>query len=148
MNHRRSQLVRTQRLGAAVVEMALVTPFLVLLFLGMTELGSIFYTRHTMVLAAREGARQMAVEGATEQEAADVTNEYLSDFHINDATVTMQTAYKGNGDDAAARRVNVQIQVPFSDASSLGDALNLFAGGALMTVDVSMRKEGELLTAP
>lgn len=139
---------KDDRTGAAVVELAVTLPVLVLLFVGMTEFGSIFFTRHSMILAAREGARQMAVEGSTEDDAKTVVESHLARSGITNVTVTTENAYKGNGDDAEARQVNVQVEIPVSDASILGDMLNIFAPDSTISVDVSMRKEGELVSAP
>jgi hypothetical protein len=47
--------------GAAAVEFALVVPVLVLLLLGIIELGYIFNQQLTVSNAAREGARVLAI---------------------------------------------------------------------------------------
>jgi Flp pilus assembly protein TadG len=128
--------------------MALVAPVLVLIFFGIAQFGSIFFTRHTMMLAVREGARQMAVEGATVDEAKDVVEDYLAGFGISGVTITAQNAYKGNGDTAQARRVTVDAEIAAEQASLLGDVLNVFSSGSKIRVHASMRKEGELIAAP
>jgi Flp pilus assembly protein TadG len=43
--------------GAAAVEMALVTPFLLALMFGSFELGNYFYSEHVVAKAVRDGAR-------------------------------------------------------------------------------------------
>jgi Flp pilus assembly protein TadG len=48
------------RSGAAAVEMALVTPLLLILLFGSVELGNYFYNEHKLVKAARDGARYAA----------------------------------------------------------------------------------------
>jgi Flp pilus assembly protein TadG len=45
------------RSGAAAAEMAMVTPFLVLLMFGSFELGKYFWDEHIVVKAVRDGAR-------------------------------------------------------------------------------------------
>lgn len=118
------------------------------MFAGIAEFGSVFFTRHTMVLAAREGARQLAIEGATESEAQTIVTDYLAGSGITGATVTAQNAYKGSGDDAAARQVTVHVEIPAGNASIVGDMLNVFGPSGKISADVSMRKEGELVSAP
>ena len=135
------------RRGATAVEMALVAPFLVAIFLGITQFGSTLFTRHTMIQAAREGARELAIEGATEAEAEAATEAYLASMGITGATVTATNAFSGGGETAEARRVNVVVSISAEDASILGDALNVFSDDDIV-VTVSMRKEGELATAP
>ena len=43
--------------GAAVVEFAIVLPFLMLLLMGIIELGLLFYNQQVLTNASREGAR-------------------------------------------------------------------------------------------
>ena len=47
----------SDRRGAAAAEMALVTPFLVVLMFGSFELGKYFLDEHVVVKAVRDGAR-------------------------------------------------------------------------------------------
>jgi Flp pilus assembly protein TadG len=51
-----ARLCRDSR-GAAAAEMAMVTPFLVLLMFGSFELGKYFWDEHIVVKAVRDGAR-------------------------------------------------------------------------------------------
>ncbi len=139
---------RRDRRGAAAVELAVVSPLLVLILLGIVQFGCIFFTRQTMVHAAREGIRHIAVEGATAAEGTQVTEDYLDTFGINGAIITAQNAYKGNGNSAAARQVTMQVELPAENASLLGDVLGLFSSESRITVDLSMRKEGELVAPP
>jgi Flp pilus assembly protein TadG len=139
---------RDQRGGAAAVEMAIVAPLFFLLALGICDFGALFFARQTLVSSAREGVRQLAIQGATLDEAIAITNNRLTNAGITEATVTGQNAYKGNGDDATARQVFIQVVMPIEDALLTGDSLNLFSSGATMTFSVTMRKEGELVPPP
>ena len=53
--------VRNER-GAAMVEMALVLPIVILLFLGMVDFGRALFLYNNLTNAAREGARFGAAE--------------------------------------------------------------------------------------
>lgn len=53
-----------QNRGSTLVEFALVVPFILTLFLGITEFGRFYYTRLTLQHAVREAAR-FAVTGNT-----------------------------------------------------------------------------------
>jgi Flp pilus assembly protein TadG len=128
--------------------MAIVAPVLIAILFAVVEFGSILYTQHTLVEASRSGARQLAIQGTTEQEAIDIAEDYLSGANISGATVTAQNAYAGYGDDATAREVWVNIELPIVHASLLGDALGVFPSAAVLTAHSSMRKEGELVSAP
>ena len=55
MMRRRS--FRRDRSGAAAVEMALVTPLLLVILFGSVEVGNYFYNEHLLTKAVRDGAR-------------------------------------------------------------------------------------------
>jgi Flp pilus assembly protein TadG len=49
--------------GAAAVEFALVLPILVVILFGVIEFGGVYHAQLMVTGAAREGAREMAVQG-------------------------------------------------------------------------------------
>jgi len=49
--------------GAAVVEMAIILPLLLLLILGLVEFARGYNTRVTLTHASREGVRELAISG-------------------------------------------------------------------------------------
>ena len=51
--------------GAAAVEFALVLPILLVLVFGIVDFGRLYFTQITLTDAAREGARVLALEGAS-----------------------------------------------------------------------------------
>lgn len=57
MSVRTLSLLYKSQSGAAAVEMALVTPFLLALMFGAFELGNYFYSEHVVAKAVRDGAR-------------------------------------------------------------------------------------------
>ena len=59
----RLSLARRGARGQAVVEFALVLPFLVLLFFGLIDVGRAIYIGNAAAQAAREGARWGSVQG-------------------------------------------------------------------------------------
>lgn len=144
----RKNLKHETRRGAVAVEMAVCAPFLVLIFFGIAEFGSILSARNTMIQAARAGARELAIQGATEEEAIAIATNFLSASHVNGAVISAQNAYAGSGDDALSRQVWVDIQLPVDNASIIGDALGLFPEESTLSVRATMRKEGELLPPP
>ena len=79
------------RKGATAVEMAIIAPILVMILFAITQFSSVFFTRHTLMLAAREGARQLAIEGASVAEAQESAEEYLNGFGITGVTSVSYT---------------------------------------------------------
>lgn len=59
LRNRRSVTAKPQQ-GIAVVEMTLVLPLLLLLLLGVAELGRVLYQYNTLTQAQRNGARYLA----------------------------------------------------------------------------------------
>jgi Flp pilus assembly protein TadG len=115
--------------GVAVVEMAIVLPILVLLLLGAIDLAMRFYVRHSMVNAAREAARTMAVREGTADQAKAVAAAELDGIH---ATFTVTPTFDGGTD-----LVSVRISAPMSQVS-----LGIIASSdANMVVQTVMRKE-------
>jgi hypothetical protein len=78
MGHRLKRMARGQR-GANLIEMALVTTLLLLLFGGVVDLGRAFHSYIVITNAAREGARMGShfperedlIDAAAIQEAAE-----------------------------------------------------------------------------
>jgi Flp pilus assembly protein TadG len=62
---------RRRRLGAEVLEAALVMPILLAMGFGTVEFGYYFYTEHNLEGAAREGARAAIPAGMNATERAD-----------------------------------------------------------------------------
>lgn len=54
--------LRSER-GSVAVEFALILPILVAVLLGIVEFGSAYNTQITVTAAAREGAREMSIQG-------------------------------------------------------------------------------------
>ena len=62
--------------GSSIVELAIVFPFLVLLFVGVAELGRLFYTYTTLAKATKVGARYLSSSRkVTKGDATEITNE-------------------------------------------------------------------------
>lgn len=56
---RRRSIMRDRK-GSAAVEMALVTPLLLIIMFGSVEVGNYFYNEHLLTKAVRDGARYAA----------------------------------------------------------------------------------------
>lgn len=58
---KRSRLINEER-GSSVVELAIVFPILLILFVGVAEIGRLFYTYTTLAKATKVGARFLSTE--------------------------------------------------------------------------------------
>ncbi len=108
--------VRTARRGAAVVEMAIVTPLLMTMMLGMIEFGYIFMMQQSLTNGAREAARLATLPGTTDDEIRTRLQEALAStgLEISSDMVVIDHATLENP------VVRVRVQVPYEDVTLLG----------------------------
>jgi Flp pilus assembly protein TadG len=123
------------RRGAAVVELAIVSPLLLAMLFGIIEFGWLFTVQHTMVNASREGARVGILQGATVEQIEATTRAFLEPMHLSDrVTVNITEATE------ADPFVTVQVTVPREQVSLVGSFFG-FSGGILQG-STTMRQEG------
>ena len=122
-----------RRSGAAVIEMALVLPMLLLLSLGIIEFGSVFFLRSNMLFAASEAARSYAIGDVDSNGAYQMTQDRLANFNVN-FQITVSP------DNSADRDCWIEVTVPMSEAS-VGDPLRIFTPGRQLRARVHMRRE-------
>jgi hypothetical protein len=123
------------RRGVSLVESAFMIPILMSLIFGAIEFGSVLHMRHTMLHAAREAARTLAVQGGTPSQAMAMAYALLPDSD----DLQFEVSATQPPPDSQLRNVEVRISLPFTDAS-LGDMFGIF-GDDDMTVRVTMRSE-------
>jgi TadE-like protein len=69
MNGFLERLVKSER-GSSVIELAIVFPILLLLFVGAAEIGRLFYTYTTLAKATKVGARYLSTQKQAESSDA------------------------------------------------------------------------------
>jgi hypothetical protein len=64
--------------GSSIIEMAIIFPILLILFVGTAELGRLFYTYTTLAKATKVGARYLSTRSkVTKGTATEITNEKI-----------------------------------------------------------------------
>lgn len=123
--------------GGTLVEFTVLAPLFFLIVFGIIEWGSIFYLQNSMINAAREAARSMAVQGLTTGQAQTIAANYLSGTGqtFNYTIVDLCTLSPPN----KAQDISVQITTDAAEAS-IFNYLGMFTGVNL-TSRVVMRKE-------
>jgi Flp pilus assembly protein TadG len=112
--------VRARR-GVAAVELAVALPLLLLLLLGIWEVGRMVEVQQLLSNAVREGGRQASTGVKTIDEVKDVVVRYLKQNGVtavtaNDVTVINLTN-GGRSDPTVAEqldRIQITISVPFN----------------------------------
>lgn len=127
--------LRSER-GAELVEMAMVTPILLLIFAGIAESGLLFRSFEVSVNAAREGARLAVLPGNEQNDYATVrtrVSNYLTDANVTgpddptppDIAITPEGIEIAPGVTANGVRVTVTYDY---DCLFLGPVLGLLNG--------------------
>ncbi len=98
--------------GSVVIELALVMPLLMLLFMGIAEFGRIFMIQQMLINAAREGARVGAINLDDTEALADAENvarDYLTRSGVDLSVTEVQPVFSQiNGTQAV--EVNIDYQ--------------------------------------
>jgi len=97
-----------RRRGALTVEFALVAPLAFLVFFASFEFSRMNMVRHTIDIAAYEGARRGIVPGATAADVTDRVNQVLAQVSVADSQVTVTPGAIDN----RTRQVTVDVQTP------------------------------------
>ncbi len=125
---------KKRRWGGATVEMAVVTPLLLTMLLGIIEYGWVFSVRQALTTAAREGARTAALPGSTEEDIEGRVAAFLAPMGLD--TYTVQITRSTPFDPTET----VHLTVPYADVTLVGG----FFGSTDFNLGAtcSMRKEG------
>jgi Flp pilus assembly protein TadG len=123
--------VRGER-GAALVETALTLPLLLLITIGLVEIGRAYQTWQVLTNAAREGARMAVLPGVGDEAVRERVRTYLEAGRLpaaEMATITITRDHEiaiGTGSATASR---VEIGYPFTFIA-LGPVAELVAAGS------------------
>ena len=129
--------------GAAVVEMAVVSPILVAILLGIVEFGWTMMVRETMVNAAREGCRTAVIDypsqSVLEEAVSNRVNILLGPlgYAVDDA-VSMEMTHASDPPLPPNDMETVTLSVPFETVSLVGGFFGLESN---ITATCTMRKE-------
>ena len=99
-----------------MVEMAVVTPLLMTMMLGMIEFGYIFMMQQSLTNGAREAARLASLPGTTDDEIRERLRQALAStgLEITPDMIAIDHATLENP------VVRVRVQVPYEDVTLLG----------------------------
>jgi hypothetical protein len=131
--------------GNIILELALVLPFLLLMVAGILDLGLLYWEKHVLTTASREGARAASLadkDGKGRYSPADVMQEvvqkYLDKFHLKDASGNNLTLVMGENffytwDASSPRRLTLELRNIPVKMMLLPNIQSLFFGGGLGT---------------
>lgn len=124
--------------GAAAVEFAVVAPLLFALVMGIVDVGNMLFVYNSMLNAAREASRSVAVAEETPAQGKAKAEAALNKHHGKKGKVifTVTVIVPGN---PSEHEVKTTISTPLSDTLML-DIFGLL-GNHNLTAVASMRKE-------
>ncbi|MCA9194888.1 MAG: pilus assembly protein [Planctomycetales bacterium] len=129
------------RVGAAVVEFAFVAPIMILLTMGMMEVGRMVMVKQMLIHASREGARAAALPGATSLGVQAKINEELESLMLNDVQITMKVNGETQDLESASKGDTVSIGLAVPAASVSWVPQPVFALNQSLSAETTMRKE-------
>ena len=128
---------KMDRVGAAAVEFAIVGPLMIMLTMGMMEVGRAVMVKQVMINASREGARMAILPSTTAQDVIAQVQSQLAASSINGTTVTVIPASLANA--AAGTAVTVSISVNASQVSWIPNPA--FTLNQTISAATTMRRE-------
>ena len=110
--------VKRDQHGSALVEAAIVTPLVLLIMVGIFEVGRAYQTWQVLTNAAREGARAAVVPFADPVTVEALVHQYMADGQLDAAanaevTVDQTVTFVVNGTTVGASQVIVDYPFEF-----------------------------------
>ena len=136
---RRRTRNRLPRLGAAVVEFAVVAPLFILLTMGMIEMGRVVMVKQILINASREGARLAALPGTTSSDVSTLVQSDLSGQTINGAAVNTVPSTLASA--VAGTPVTVKVSIPAAAITWIPNPM--FTTQTLLEAETTMRRESQ-----
>lgn len=124
--------------GAALVELAIILPFLFLIVSGIFEFGRAMYTTNTLNNAARYGAR-LAVVSATPLNIASLITEIKNHTPLSAADLNLIDISIPNSSPSSGSAVTVTARLPFTPIIPL--MADFFPSGFKLKGEATMRYE-------
>ena len=147
---------RPAEAGNIVLELALALPFLLLLIAGILDLGLLYWEKHILIGASREGARAAAQPGSggaaakTRSEVRQIVQDYLNRFNLKDPsgnpltlndqnfTYTWATTSYGRSLSVELNPIPVRMLL-LPNAQTIWSLFSGKAGGIPATINLSAR---------
>lgn len=130
---------KKNRVGAATVEFAAVAPLMIMLTMGMMEVGRMVMVKQLMVSASREGARLGSLPGVGQSEVIARVNQELTSVGVDGVAVTVTPADLGAA--PAGTPVTVSLSVPASQVSWINTPM--FSMYTNIDASTTMRRESQ-----
>ncbi len=129
----------SDRRGAAAVEFAVVAPIMIVLTLGMMEVGRMVMVKQIMVNATREGARLAVLPEVDTSEVEAEVESQLQNAGISGATISVSPASLSSA--TAGTPITVSASVDASSISWIPKPM--FSLQKTIAASTTMRREAQ-----
>lgn len=133
------------RRGAAVVELALVSPFLILLAIGVCEVGQAMKVDVILSEAVRAGCATAVRPGCSNQDVTNDINNILTVNGLPKTSASITILVNNSSGEVAAAGLNDKITVKISIPASrvvIANTLKYFGVGSQLSQSLTMLKLG------
>jgi Flp pilus assembly protein TadG len=127
--------------GSAMVETAITIPLLLMMMVGIFEVGRAYETWQVLTNAAREGARMSVTPSSTEEVTTALIRQYMADGQLGNsgtATVVVDKTATINAGGTPVSASLVTVDYPF-EFIMLQPVVRLVAPGATVGGPLTMR---------
>ena len=132
----RNKTRRSDRRGAAVAELAVCLPLIVLLVIGTVEACTMIFLKQSLTIAAYEGGRTALVPGATNGDVTAECQQVVNDRGVQGGTIAVTPA------DITAAAPGTYLQIDVSAQCDTNSMLgNWFYAGKTLNGHVEVMKE-------
>ncbi len=143
------RISRCGRRGAAVVELAIVAPILLMIVFGVVEFGRAMMVSHVLTTVARNGARKAILDDATNANVSDLVKNRCSEMlNVDSASVGVtisiepgpENADPGNSLNNSNRgdQCTVTVTLPFNEVTLIPAA---YLSGSIFSAECTMEHE-------
>ena len=127
--------------GSAMVETAIAIPILLVLMVGIFEVGRAYETWQVLTNAAREGARMSVTPGSSQSNTTALIRQYMANGQLTKSATAVVVVNQGasinvNGTNVSASAVTVDYPFEFI---MLQPVVRLVAPGATVGGPITMR---------
>ena len=132
---------RSRERGSAMVEAAITIPLLLVLMVGIFEVGRAYQTWQVLTNAAREGARMAVTPSGTSSNTTALIRQYMADGQLPEAdaaavNVNRSSSINVNGTAVSASLITVDYPFEFI---MLQPVVRLVVSGATVGGPITMR---------
>ncbi len=141
MQHKNIWLRNSLISGAALIEFALISPIFLIMLFALIEFGSVLHYKQIITHASREGARLLAQQGISINQAKKIVIENLTDNGFNEKKIILSGYDSDPACSTKTSTVSMAIKIPIEDVLITGDPFNFFSKTKYLEAKITMNKE-------